>query len=106
MAKWHINDEGNPGTCSAKDGNCPFGYTAEQHFDSKIAAVHAYEAGAFEAHNRSLQSVGEMEDLIINKNKYTDEFLQEWSEYLENQEIDWKEEEKKPFVPENETPPF
>jgi hypothetical protein len=25
MAKYHINDKGNPGKCTAQSGNCPFG---------------------------------------------------------------------------------
>jgi len=50
MAKFHINPEtGNPGKCSAADGNCPYGSNAP-HFSSAEDARSAYEAaqgGAF-----------------------------------------------------------
>lgn len=42
MSKFHINENGDPGKCSAKKGNCPFG-GPNDHFDSKEAARTAYE---------------------------------------------------------------
>jgi len=44
MNLFHINPKtGNPGKCSAADGNCPFG-SAETHFTSAEAARAAFEA--------------------------------------------------------------
>lgn len=41
MAKYHINPKtGNPGACSAKEGNCPFN---AEHFATKDEARAAYE---------------------------------------------------------------
>lgn len=43
MAKFHINPEtGNPGSCSAQTGNCPFG-SDDEHYTSAEAARTAYE---------------------------------------------------------------
>lgn len=43
MAKFHINpDSGNPGSCSAQAGNCPFG-SDDEHYTSEDAARAAYE---------------------------------------------------------------
>lgn len=43
MAKYHINTKtGEPGKCSATQGNCPFG-GADEHFTSAEAAREAYE---------------------------------------------------------------
>lgn len=39
---YHVNEEGNPGKCSAKSGNCPFG-GEDSHFTSPEAARHSYE---------------------------------------------------------------
>jgi len=39
---YHVNEEGNPGRCSAKSGNCPFG-GEDSHFTSAEAARHSYE---------------------------------------------------------------
>lgn len=43
MAKYHIRENGEPGVCTAKDGNCPFGADAP-HFASSAEARSAYEA--------------------------------------------------------------
>lgn len=43
MAKYHINEKGNPGRCRAKAGQCPFG-DADFHYSSKAEAREAYEA--------------------------------------------------------------
>lgn len=43
MAKFHINPgTGNPGSCSAQAGNCPFG-NDDEHYTSEEAARAAYE---------------------------------------------------------------
>lgn len=42
MAKYHINNEGNPGLCSAVSGNCPFGGEAN-HYSSQANARKAFE---------------------------------------------------------------
>lgn len=42
MSKFHVNANGNPGTCSANTGNCPFGGD-EVHFSSKDDARTYYE---------------------------------------------------------------
>jgi hypothetical protein len=42
MAKFHINNNGEAGACSAVKGNCPFGGPSE-HFTSASAAREAYE---------------------------------------------------------------
>lgn len=42
MAKFHINDNGDAGECSAKPGNCPFG-DESTHFTSAEAARANYE---------------------------------------------------------------
>ncbi len=43
MARFHINPEtGNPGSCSAREGNCPFG-SDDEHYTSEVAARQAYE---------------------------------------------------------------
>lgn len=43
MAKFHVNPAtGEPGECSARPGNCPYGADAP-HYDSKEAARHAFE---------------------------------------------------------------
>lgn len=43
MAKYHISPStGDPGLCSAKPGNCPYGHNVE-HFTSPGAARLAYE---------------------------------------------------------------
>lgn len=41
MAKYHVNDKGEAGVCSARAGNCPFG-GAEDHYESAEAAREAY----------------------------------------------------------------
>lgn len=48
MAKYHINNSGDVGECSARAGNCPFG-GADEHYTSAEAARTAYESrqGAF-----------------------------------------------------------
>ena len=43
MAKYHINGRGEPGACSARAGNCPFGDEAS-HYASPREAINAYEA--------------------------------------------------------------
>lgn len=43
MNEYHINWKGEPGICSASQGNCPFG-SADDHFPSPEAARKAYEA--------------------------------------------------------------
>lgn len=42
MSKFHINDAGDPGKCSAQPGNCPFGAEAD-HYGSRNDARKAYE---------------------------------------------------------------
>jgi len=42
MAKYHVNDKGNPGNCKAVLGNCPFG-GASQHYATKELAQQAFE---------------------------------------------------------------
>jgi hypothetical protein len=42
MAKYHINDKGNPGKCTAQSGNCPFGDDTK-HYSSKEEARNVYE---------------------------------------------------------------
>lgn len=42
MARYHINEKGEPGLCKAKPGNCPLG-SADEHHDSPEAARAAYE---------------------------------------------------------------
>ena len=42
MAKFHINEAGNPGICSAQEGGCPFGGELE-HYSTAEDARHAYE---------------------------------------------------------------
>lgn len=42
MTIYHVNEKGEPGACSAKKDNCPFGGEAN-HFASKEAARAAYE---------------------------------------------------------------
>lgn len=37
MTKFHVNGKGEPGPCTAKEGNCPFG-GEEEHHDSMEAA--------------------------------------------------------------------
>jgi hypothetical protein len=41
MAKYHINDSGNPGLCRAKKGRCPFG-ADDEHYSNRIEAMQAY----------------------------------------------------------------
>jgi len=43
MAKFHINKAGNPGSCQAKPGNCPYG-SERDHYSSKEDAREIYEA--------------------------------------------------------------
>ncbi len=45
MAKFHLNEQGDPGRCRAWKGKCPFG-SNEEHYDSLEAARKAYEARA------------------------------------------------------------
>lgn len=56
MAKFHLNDKGVPGACTAKNGKCPFG-GEHQHYDSMSKAQSAYElsmgASAFTAATHS-----------------------------------------------------
>lgn len=42
MSKFHINSQGEPGLCSAKQGGCPFGGESDHH-ESPEAARRAYE---------------------------------------------------------------
>jgi hypothetical protein len=42
MAKFHIREDGNPGPCTAADGNCPFGKSAP-HYETEQQAHQAYE---------------------------------------------------------------
>ena len=42
MAKYHINNRGEPGVCNAQNGACPFG-GASDHYDSPEAASAAFE---------------------------------------------------------------
>jgi len=43
MTKFHINDKGEPGKCSATKGNCPFG-GPEKHFNTFQEAAIAFES--------------------------------------------------------------
>lgn len=43
MAKFHINEAGNPGECGAQPGGCPFGKDAA-HYDSPESARMAFES--------------------------------------------------------------
>ena len=43
MTKFHINDEGEPGACVAKPGNCHFKRSETEHYNTKEAARTAYE---------------------------------------------------------------
>ena len=45
MARYHINQKGNPGICRAGKQACPFGEDSE-HFPTPEAATKAYEARA------------------------------------------------------------
>lgn len=42
MSKFHINSDGNPGQCSAKQGGCPFA-SENDHFDTPEAARKNFE---------------------------------------------------------------
>lgn len=42
MNKFHLNNNGDPGVCSARPGHCPFG-NESNHFESKENAREAYE---------------------------------------------------------------
>ena len=58
MAKYHINDKGEAGICTATQGGCPFGGDA-QHYSSAELARSAYElsmAGPEEKHRRFAQA--------------------------------------------------
>jgi hypothetical protein len=50
MAKFHIRDNGEPGRCVAKSGNCKFGGD-EEHHSTKEAAREAFEKKSSEAQN-------------------------------------------------------
>lgn len=59
--KWHINNEGNPGRCSASTQPCPFGLSEDEHYNTKDEARVAYEKEmqnvpelAFKSYNRSV----------------------------------------------------
>lgn len=43
MAKYHVNDKGEPGKCGALKGKCPFGGEKDHH-ENEAAARAAYEA--------------------------------------------------------------
>jgi len=51
MAKYHINDNGEPGKCRAFSGNCPFG-GSDAHYDSENAAYDAISKQAGGSFNR------------------------------------------------------
>ena len=42
MTRYHVDKNGNAGSCSATVGRCPYG-TAEEHYSSAEAARSAYE---------------------------------------------------------------
>lgn len=42
IQKFHINEDGNPGLCKAKPGNCPFGNELS-HYSTAIEARSAFE---------------------------------------------------------------
>ena len=44
MKKFHYNSAGEPGVCSAKPGNCPFGFSENEHFDSESDARKSFES--------------------------------------------------------------
>lgn len=43
MTKYHNNDNGDPGPCNAQNGNCPFGDSETDHYDSPEEARKAFE---------------------------------------------------------------
>lgn len=53
MAKYHVNNEGNPGPCGAEKGNCPFG-GEEEHYSSFEDARMAYEQSMSQASVKKL----------------------------------------------------
>lgn len=56
MARYHLNKNGDPGVCSAKPGNCPFG-GEEDHFTSAESARAAFEALSSESANSDPRAV-------------------------------------------------
>jgi len=55
---YHINDDGDVGTCRAKQGKCPFG-SLDQHFTTKEAARAFYETQQAKPKITSARAVGE-----------------------------------------------
>lgn len=43
MKRFHVNNKGEPGECSAGSGNCPFGDSNTEHFNTKEGARTYYE---------------------------------------------------------------
>jgi len=66
---FHINDNGDPGKCSAQKGNCPFGAT-EAHFDTAQEARGAYEAQQESFLLRSLSKKEQKNKLDTKKIKF------------------------------------
>lgn len=62
MSKFHINDMGNPGPCSAAQGNCPFG-GEEEHYNTINQAREAFERSKTEQMFSSLKRSSENQDL-------------------------------------------
>lgn len=62
MAKYHINNNGDVGVCSANSGGCPFGDDSE-HFDSKLEATAAAESALAEEYGVGSLRKSETQDL-------------------------------------------
>jgi hypothetical protein len=63
---YHINGNGDPGVCTAKSDNCPFG-SIEDHFTSANQARYAYESrmGTVEQPKLKKVSSGSLESMPV-----------------------------------------
>lgn len=83
MAKFHIKDDGTPGVCNAKKGNCPYG-DAQHHFSSEEKAqeyadkvnLAKLEAASVKPKSNKSDFIQDFSVTVQNLQQFTDEVLQ------------------------------
>lgn len=76
MAKYHNRDNGEPGICIAKPGNCKYNISEDEHFSNKQDAREAYEKNNAENTFSKMAKVG-----TSPKQKFVDNALTSNLEY-------------------------
>lgn len=86
MSKFHINKNGVPAPCKAKEGNCPLG-GSESHFTTKEEAQVFLDKQAREKYGLLAETEDDFEDLGPSGDYYVNVKLREVSERLGKREV-------------------